>query len=607
MTEVPTLLVAWEGRWHGFVSSLPVVFSRSPGGERGFHVASGIPLRRPLVSFLGHCALVFAWLWLSPWFFLLFPSGIPVAPVRMVVAGTVYYFPQALPETGDVGGARAGIEGRPGGKHAYHPLQTIRIARGPKPVDTIVDAPRLALPRTRERVANLLAFSGAAPSPPVNAVSRPLRQLAALSYAPAPVAPAPQTALSTALRTPPAMAAIQFQPAPPPPIPQAEMRSSLNSARTADVAVGAPALSAVILAPKLILPAAGSVPPVAPRLRRAISDAAGSLAAGVSANVAPPSPEGAAGPAGSTSGGGREGTAESQAAFSSQGGAAGNGGAAAGDGVGAGGGDAQGLIVSLNPGDKLGIPPGGADGSLAMSPAGSDAGGLGGSGTGGSIGHGPGPGSGAAGAGPGSGSTGGGAGAANAAAGISPSPGVGGAGQASGKLALLPGVTIQGGVITLPSFGSDAALPSAAAIAPLGPRRAPAVVVIATSRSGGGLNSYGALRGSRVYTTYIDTPIGTAVLQYSDPASRPGFESDLTPPEPLQTQLPAEVKSLHMVVKFVMDKVGNLRELRLLESEDPASAALLMTALQRWQFRPALKANVAIDVEAILGFMTNTQ
>jgi len=32
-----------------------------------------------------------------------------------------------------------------------------------------------------------------------------------------------------------------------------------------------------------------------------------------------------------------------------------------------------------------------------------------------------------------------------------------------------------------------------------------------------------------------------------------------------------------------------------------------LKALQRWQFRPALKANVAIDVEAILGFGINTR
>jgi len=71
MSEVPHLLVDWDGRWRGFVSSLRVVFSRSPGGERGSFVASGIALRAPFTSLFLHCALVFAWLLLSPWFFLL--------------------------------------------------------------------------------------------------------------------------------------------------------------------------------------------------------------------------------------------------------------------------------------------------------------------------------------------------------------------------------------------------------------------------------------------------------------------------------------------------------------------------------------------------------
>ena len=603
MIESPNLLVGWEGRWDGFVSSVPVVFSRSPGGESSPVVARGIPLRRPFFSLLGHCALVFGWLWLSPWLFLLFPPGIQVTPVRMVISGMVYYLPPALPETSDESGARSGIEGQPGGKHAYHPLQSIRIARGPKPVDRIVDAPRLKLPRTAGRVANLLAFTGAAPAPPVDAVSRPLHQAGDLSSAPAPIAPAPEATLKASLRTLPPLAASQFQPGPPPPM---EIRNSLNTPRTADVEIAAPAPSAVVQVPKLTLPAAGAVPPLAPPLRRAISDAPALSAAGVSASAAPLSPEGAAGPAGSSSGGAGEQALESRAASSSsRHGAGGNGGAAIGDGVGAGGGDAQGLIVSLNPGDQLGIPPGDVTGSLAMSPDGTAADGLGGSGGGGSIGHGRGTGSGTTGAGPGSGLTGNGPGAANAAVGISLAPGAGGAGQARGTLTLVPGVNIQGGVVTLPSFDFDAR--SATAAVPLGPRKSPAVVVIATSRAGGGLNAYGALHGSRVYTTYIDTPIGTAVLQYSDPTSRPGFESELVSPEPLRIELPSGLKPVHVIVKFLMDKAGNLRELKLLECEDPTSAAVLITALRGWQFRPALKADAAIDVEAILGFSSNLQ
>ena len=607
MNEVPNLLVPWEGRWHGFASSLRVVFSRSPAGERGSYVASGISVRPPLASLFVHFALLFAWLSLSSWLFLLFPARIPLLPLRMVAGDTVYYFPSAFPETRDGGGARSGTQGRPGGRHAYHPSQTIRIARGPKPVDTIVDAPRLTLPRTRDRVANLLAFSGAAPRPPVEAVRRPLRQAGSLSYAPTPVAPAPEVGVNAALHRQPALEAAQFQPSPPPPIPQAEIRNSLHRSRPSDVAVAAPEITALARIPKLALPAADTVPPVAPSVSRRISDVSGAWAADAPAALTPPHAGSVAGPAGASSGGSGGGASESQASSTFRSAAGGHGSSSTGDGSGAGGGDAQGLIVSLHPGDSLGIPPGDASGSLAMSPAGKEAGGLGGSGGGTSIGHGSGPGSGATGAGPGSGSSGSGPGAANAIAGISPSPGPGGAGQGSGTAAFVPGVTIQGGVITIPSFGSGAGVSSAAVVPPLGPRRPPAVVVIATSRAGGGLNAYGALRGSRVYTTYIDTPIGTGVLQYSDPTSHPGFETDLTPPEPLRIQLPPELKSLHVVVKFVMDKVGGLRELRLLEAENSDSAALFLKALQRWQFRPALKANVAIDVEAILGFGINTR
>jgi len=606
MSEVPNLLVAWEGRWHGFASSLPVVFSRSPAGGRGSYVASGIALRRPLASLVVHCVLLFAWWSLSPWLFLLFPTKIPLLPLRLVAGDTIYYFPAAFPETSDVGGARSGIQGRPGGRHAYHPSQTIRIARGPKPVDTIVDAPKLTLPRTRDRVANLLAFSGAAPRPPVEAVSRPLGKAGPLNYAPTPVAPAPEVAVNGALRTQPALDAAQFQPTPPPPIPQTEIRNSLHSSRSSDVAVAAPEITALARVPKLALPAAETVPPVAPSVSRRISDVSGASVASASATASLPPSGGTAAPGGASGGGVGE-QSETPAASPTHGGAAGRGSSSAGDGSGAGGGDAEGLIVSLNPGNTLGIPPGDASGSLAMSPAGKEEGGLGGSGGGGSIGNGSGPGSGAAGAGPGSGSTGSGPGAANAAAGISASPGPGGAGQGSGKGAFVPGVTIQGGVITIPSFGSGAAIPSAAVVAPLGPRRPPAVVVVATSRAGGGLNAYGALRGSRVYTTYIETAIGTAVLQYSDPTSHPGFETDLTPPEPLRVQLPPDLKSLHLVVKFVMDKLGNLRELQLLESATPDSVAPFLRALQHWQFRPALRANVPIDVEAILGFGINTR
>ncbi|MGH9554392.1 MAG: hypothetical protein ACRD2Y_01095, partial [Terriglobales bacterium] len=48
-----------------------------------------------------------------------------------------------LPQMEDVGGAQEGRSGRSGGREAFHPTQTIRVARGPRMVERVVDAPKL--------------------------------------------------------------------------------------------------------------------------------------------------------------------------------------------------------------------------------------------------------------------------------------------------------------------------------------------------------------------------------------------------------------------------------------------------------------------------------
>ena len=45
--------------------------------------------------------------------------------------------------------------------------------------------------------------------------------------------------------------------------------------------------------------------------------------------------------------------------------------------------------------------------------------------------------------------------------------------------------------------------------------------MVASSRSGGAFNFYGALKGDKVYTIYITTALGTAVMQFADPSSAP--------------------------------------------------------------------------------------
>ena len=84
----------------------------------------------------------------------------------------------------------------------------------------------------------------------------------------------------------------------------------------------------------------------------------------------------------------------------------------------------------------------------------------------------------------------------------------------------VPGVSISGGknVITLPSFGSTPE-PSALARSATPKSLGNGITVIAGPRAGGALNLYGVLKGDQIYTIYINTKIGTAVLQFADPSS----------------------------------------------------------------------------------------
>src|SRR5260370_20711999 len=77
----------------------------------------------------------------------------------------IYYSGDELPQTQDRGGAQSGKSGRAGGQQAHHRTQTIRVARGDKPSEKVVDAPKINLPHSDSAVANLLAFKPN-PGPP---------------------------------------------------------------------------------------------------------------------------------------------------------------------------------------------------------------------------------------------------------------------------------------------------------------------------------------------------------------------------------------------------------------------------------------------------------
>ena len=247
-----------------------------------------------------------------------------------------------------------------------------------------------------------------------------------------------------------------------------------------------------------------------------------------------------------------------------------------------------------------------------MSPSGGDKPGLGGLGGGASIGQGNGPGSGLTAEGSGAGKSDTGHGSdSTARGGISPTPGPGGAGSAPTGSPAVPGVDVRGGstIVTLPSFGSDGSS------GPSGPGRSsaikaqdgPAITVVATSRSGGAFDFYGKLPGDN-YTVYVDTAIGTVVMQFAEanPNSAAARAGALTGPQGLRTDLPSDLPHARIVIKGRLDASGNLRNLQVLEPGPATMTAKIMASLPSWKFRPAMRGAQPVEVNAILGFNIDT-
>jgi hypothetical protein len=217
-----------------------------------------------------------------------------------------------------------------------------------------------------------------------------------------------------------------------------------------------------------------------------------------------------------------------------------------------------------------------------------------------------------AGEGPGAGKSGAGNGSdPNAREGISPTPGPGGAGSVPSGNPTVPGVDVRGGttVVTLPSFGSDGGgnggsnLPGRSSVKG---EKGPAITIVATSRSGGAFDFYGKLPGDN-YSVYVDTNLGTVVMQVAEISPNPTANAGaFIAPQGMRTNLPPNLPRARAVVKCRLDASGNLRDLQMLEPGPPAMAAKIMQALPNWKFRPAMRGEQPVEVNAILGFNINT-
>jgi hypothetical protein len=266
------------------------------------------------------------------------------------------------------------------------------------------------------------------------------------------------------------------------------------------------------------------------------------------------------------------------------------------------------IVVSKDPGPKVGLPANAKPGVLAMSPAGADKPGLGGSGGGSGLVHGEGSGSALSGAGTGGGKAGTSHGSdPNAKAGVSATPGPGGAGNATSGTPAVPGVSVAGGssMVTV-DFGSNVGSvdPSLSGRSSLKDRRSFGVTVQGTASSGGAFDFYHLLPGA-TRTIYLDTS-PPAVMTYGEPANAHKAPGNLAEPEAIHTDLPAGLPHVRLVVTCVLDASGNLKNLHVLEAGSADMTAKVMAALPSWKFSPVMIGNQPVEVNAILGFNIDT-
>ena len=268
-----------------------------------------------------------------------------------------------------------------------------------------------------------------------------------------------------------------------------------------------------------------------------------------------------------------------------------------------------GVVVSSQPGKQPGLPANSEKGTLAMSPAGAAAPGAGGSGNGSSIGHGSTSGSAPAGVGSGSTAVGAGRGASPYdRPGNSPTPGPAGAGAMTSGTSRVPGVSVSGGnnVMTLPSFGAAPDPVTTGHSSAKGVKNG--ITIVASPRSGGALNLYGALKGDRVYTIYINTAIGTVIMQFADSNSTTHpYDTDLTAPQAIRVNLPPGLKPSRLLISCVLDQNGSVRHWHVLQADSSDFSTKILAALPDWKFSPAFRGSEAVEVNAILGFGVDTK
>jgi len=645
VNDAPQLLIEWSSPWQEFVSAIGPALRRSPPRLSMEARAGLFPFRGLLISLLLEFAAVAVAIVQPANPIQLAPVGISERPHDVI-----YFSAEELPRTEDVAGAQSGPRGKSGGSSMHHPTQVIKVARDAVPRERVTDAPRFDLPKSDSQVSNLLAFRQDAGPTPAETLPRNQRSFGAVLAVAPPPAELPQSQLRA---TQFAMSAVV-----PPPVelPQQNLTANRRLAIAAVVVpppVSAPAratsqLARLTLPVEMVVaprPEIGSAakskqqaneftlpvapPPVEIATVRAPTHAASIGALSGTQLVAPPQQELQNVPRRAVAGLGSAAVVPPVVDFNSvrqpkllngsearvippPNSSSENSSRSAGtDDRKASLSPAAGVVVSPRPGEKPGLPPNAEKATVAMSPTGTAAIGTGGEGGGAGIAGGANSASASSGASSGASSASANAGKGAGAfdhAGSSPYPGPGGAGNLSNGRPRVPGVSVSGGknVVSLPSFGATPP-PTTAGRSDIARKASNGITVVASPRSGGALNFYGALKGDRVYTIYIPSTVGTVVMQFADAASATqSYAEDLTAPTPMRAELPSDVQRSHLVIRCVLDRNGVIQNPRVVKSEAADFQSKILAALPGWKFTPAFRGTQAVEVNMILGFGVNT-
>ena len=590
---IPQFLVVWSSPWREFVESLGPALRPSPPCLH-LETQAGLFPARGLLWALFLEAAVLVTSMILPHDFL--QSQAERQSASLQAHDVIYFSADELPRTRDLAGGSAGRHGAAGGTSLLHPSQTIKVARGENLRARVIDAPNLKLPESRSEISNLLAYKAElpaqppAPKPPAlpailvrggrkPEIKRDNREIKApkVSFPKSAMPDLPQASV-TAQAPPPVAAPIRVtrnQPRlalPEAAAPAVSSSGQMPNLPETNIAVNAPA-TPIKVARNRSRTSREDSSQAAPRLDTQSRDASRQLSSLMSSPATMP-------------------TGPSRPAAGSQ---------------------TVAVIVTPNPGSKPAAPREEEKTTVAMARNGSKEIGSGGAGGGTGMQPGKGPGSSESGSNHGATSVGNDKGTDfYARDGNSPNLGPGGTGNLSSGTPSAPGVSVSGGKtsITLPSFGATPS-PASAGRSETAKNMGNGITVIASPRAGGALNLYGALKGDRVYTIYINTRIGTAVMQFSDPASAGhAYPTELTAPRVLQAEVPSELLSRtphsRLLIRCDLDSNGVVKNARIVQSDGGDFGAKILAALPTWKFTAAIRGNKPVAVEAILGFGVDT-